>query len=207
MGLGRKGRIPVHRAGHSAMNKSKPGGIIKYAALSITMIRIAGSVLLLFVRPMSFAFFSLYAICCLSDILDGYVARKTNTASKFGETLDSIADFIFIAVMLIIFLGILTLKTWIVIWIAAVALIRFVSLGVGFAKYRKMAFLHTYANKAAGIACACFPVLYQIFGLNVTAFILCGIASLSALEELTVSITSKELDRNVKGLKIFYERH
>jgi CDP-diacylglycerol--glycerol-3-phosphate 3-phosphatidyltransferase len=138
--------------------------------------------------------------------LDGYVARKTNTASKLGETLDSVADFIFIAVMLFIFIPLLAFESWMIIWVAAVALIRFVSLGVGFAKYRKLAFLHTYANKTAGAACACFPFLYQIFGLTVTAFILCGIASLSAVEELAVSVASKELDRNVKGLGKFYER-
>ena len=85
-------------------------------------------------------------------------------------------------------------------WIGIIALVRFASLGVGFAKYHEFAFLHTYANKATGVVCACFPVLYQMFGLTVSALILCGVASLSALEELAITWCSKELDRNVKGL-------
>ena len=65
--------------------------------------------------------------------------------------------------------------------------------------------MHTYANKAAGAALFCFPLLYRLLGLAVTASILCCIASLSALEELLIVIRSKELDRNTTGL--FSRRH
>jgi CDP-diacylglycerol--glycerol-3-phosphate 3-phosphatidyltransferase len=45
--------------------------------------------------------------------------------------------------------------------------------------------------------------LYQLFGITATAIILCGTASVSALEELIISVSSKELNRNIKGL--FFE--
>ena len=173
---------------------------MKYAASLITSARIAGAFALLLTEPLSAAFYTVYILCCVSDVLDGYVARKTSTESKLGEALDSIADFALIAVMLIVFIPLLAWEPWMLRWAVAIALIRFTSLGVGLAKYRALAFLHTYANKATGIACACFPILYQALGLTVTSVILCGIASLSALEELIISISSKELDRNIKGL-------
>jgi CDP-diacylglycerol--glycerol-3-phosphate 3-phosphatidyltransferase len=172
---------------------------IKHMASLITAGRIAGAFILLFIEPLSAAFFAVYSLCCASDVLDGYIARKTNTASKLGETLDSIADFVLIAVMLVIFIPLLEWELWMLYWIGIIALVRFASLGVGFAKYRAVASLHTHANKATGIVCACFPILYRLFGLTVTAFILCGMASLSSLEELAIIWHSKRLDRNIKG--------
>ncbi len=174
--------------------------MIKHIASIITAGRIAGAVVLLWTKPLSALFFAVYCLCCASDVLDGFIARKTNTTGKFGETLDSVADFVFIAVMLVIFIPMLEWEPWMLWWMVMIALVRFASLGVVFAKYRAVAFLHTYANKATGIVCACFPVLYQVFGLTVTALILCGMASLSALEELAITWRTKELDRNVKGL-------
>ncbi|MBS1902973.1 MAG: CDP-alcohol phosphatidyltransferase family protein [Bacteroidetes bacterium] len=38
----------------------------------------------------------LMAVAYLSDIADGYVARKTNTISEFGKAIDPIADKIFV---------------------------------------------------------------------------------------------------------------
>jgi len=49
----------------------------------------------------SFPFLILYVICGLSDVLDGIIARKTNTTSNFGAKLDTIADFIFVTILLI----------------------------------------------------------------------------------------------------------
>jgi CDP-diacylglycerol--glycerol-3-phosphate 3-phosphatidyltransferase len=172
---------------------------IKHAASLITAGRMAGAFVLLLIKPLSAPFFGVYFLCCASDILDGFIARKTNTTSKFGETLDSVADFILTAVILVIFIPLLEWEAWMLYWISIIALIRFISLGIGFAKYHTFAFLHTYANKATGIAGTCFPILYQVFGLTITVVLLCVIASFSALEELTISCKSKKLDRNTKG--------
>ena len=40
---------------------------------------------------------SLMALAYITDIADGYVARKTNTISEFGKAIDPIADKIFVA--------------------------------------------------------------------------------------------------------------
>jgi len=155
---------------------------------------------LLLTKPLSVLFFAIYSLCCVSDILDGYVARKTKTTSKNGEILDSIADFILIAIVLVIFIPLLAWERWMLYWIGIIALIRFLSLGIGFVKYRAVSFLHTYANKITGIALVFFPIMFWAFGITVTVFILCGVASLSALEELIITICSKKLNRNTKGI-------
>jgi len=174
--------------------------IIKYAASLITTGRIIGAFVLLLTTPLSVLFFIVYAVCCASDILDGYIARKTKTTSKLGEVLDSIADFVLVAVLFVIFIPLLAWEWWMIYWIGVIALTRFLSLGIGFAKYRAVSFLHTYANKVTGIALICFPVLFHILGLTATVIILCGIANVSSLEELIINIRSKTLNRNVKSV-------
>ena len=160
---------------------------------------------LLLIKPLSILFFVVYALCGISDILDGYIARKTNTSSKPGEILDSIADLIFIAIVLIIFIPLLTWEPWMLCWVGVIAFIRFLSLGIGLVKYHTLPFLHTWANKAAGMVLFCFPLLYNTTGLTVTAFIVCCIASLSAFEELIITIRFKRLNRNV--VSIFSNKH
>lgn len=150
--------------------------------------------------PLSALFFIIYFLCCASDIFDGYIARKTNTTSRFGEVLDSIADLILITVMLVIFIPLLALEQWMFCWIVVIALVRVISMVIGFMKYHAFASLHTYANKATGIILACFPILLHAFGLVATVYVLCGIASLSALEELIITVRSRMLNRNINSL-------
>lgn len=173
---------------------------IQNAANLITIGRIAGSVLLLFIEPLSTPFFMLYALCGLSDMADGYIARKTNTAGKLGEVLDSIADFVFVAAMLAVFVPIIPWKGWMLYWIGGIALIRFASFGIGYLKYKAFSSLHTYANKATGLVLFCFPLIYLVAGLTITAVTIGGLASLSALEELIITIRAKRLDRNIRGI-------
>ena len=54
------------------------------AADAFTFCRIAGTLLLVFLRPLSTGFFWVYALTGLTDVLDGWIARKTKTASDFG---------------------------------------------------------------------------------------------------------------------------
>ena len=67
-------------------------------ANSITGIRIACSIALLFCPAFSTAFFTLYIIAGVSDMLDGTVARKSGTVSEFGSRLDTLADLILVIV-------------------------------------------------------------------------------------------------------------
>ena len=173
--------------------------IIKYAATSITTIRIIGAISLLVIEPLSVFFYAIYFICGISDILDGYIARKTNTISKAGATLDSIADFIFVAVVAIIFIPLISWEFWLIFWIMAIAITRIVSLVIGFVKYHEVAFLHTYANKVTGLALFLFPLFYHVADITIVAIVLCSIASLSAIEELAINLKEKNLDKNIRS--------
>lgn len=173
---------------------------IKHMPNILTAGRIVCAVWLLRTEPLSLWFFVLYLFCGVSDILDGYIARKTKSASPFGAALDSVADAVFIGVLLMIFIPMLPWPLWILRWTGAIVLIRLISLTVGFAKYRALSSLHTYANKVTGLLLFFFPFLYSLLGLTATAFIVCGAATLSAVEELAINATSKELSRDIGGL-------
>ena len=62
-----------------------------------TMLRIVGTVGLLLIRPLTLPFYLLYTFCGITDVLDGTIARATNSTSEFGARLDSISDLIFYA--------------------------------------------------------------------------------------------------------------
>ena len=58
--------------------------------------RIALCLPLLLVDAMTVPFWTLYLIAGLTDILDGFLARRWDVESKFGARLDSLADFVFV---------------------------------------------------------------------------------------------------------------
>ena len=58
--------------------------------------RIALCLPLLLVDAMTLPFWVLYLIAGLTDMLDGFLARRWGVESMFGARLDSFADFVFV---------------------------------------------------------------------------------------------------------------
>ncbi len=75
-------------------------GMKKNLANIVTVTRIIGTLALLPFDIFSDTFMAVYIWCGISDVLDGFVARKLNITSKFGSKLDSISDLLFYSVML-----------------------------------------------------------------------------------------------------------
>lgn len=173
---------------------------IKFIPNIISILRIIGSLLLLVTKPFSSPFFLIYIACCISDILDGYIARKFHCESPKGQVLDSVADIIFFTSLIYIFVTVTTIPTWGLAWIFLIAAIRLLSLIIGFIKYHKFSFLHTYTNKATGFLLACFPIIYYFFRMEAMLIILCLFATISACEEWIITVLSKRLNRNVKSI-------
>lgn len=166
----------------------------------LSVIRILLSPILFFVDPFSPSFWVVYSVCGFSDMMDGFIARKTNSTSRLGAILDSIADIVFLGTVFVVLLPIIFIPKDILIWIAVIALIRVVSLLLAYLKYHTFGTLHTYANKVTGFILFCFPYLYNSIHIDVLGSLICLIASLSAIEELVIHLRSKELSRNVKGI-------
>ncbi|PXV96050.1 CDP-diacylglycerol--glycerol-3-phosphate 3-phosphatidyltransferase [Lachnotalea glycerini] len=166
----------------------------------LTILRIILSLVILIIKPLSILFFVLYLICGLGDMLDGFLARKMGAESEHGAALDSLADFVLIAVLMYVFFPYLDRMEYMILWVIGIFAIRIGGLFVGFMKHHTLAFLHTYANKATGFLLFCFPLLYVIFGMPITCTLLCSIASISAIEELLIQIKAKTLNRNISSI-------
>lgn len=68
---------------------------------TVTAMRIAASLFLPFFHVQSIWFLVIYTFAGLTDVLDGWIARKFGMESEFGARLDSIADLVFYGILLI----------------------------------------------------------------------------------------------------------
>ena len=82
----------------------------------ITLLRIAGSMGLLFCNVTGVVFWIIYGLCGISDIVDGWLARKLKCVTKKGALLDSLADICFVASCVWKLLPILELPQWLWMW-------------------------------------------------------------------------------------------
>ena len=172
---------------------------MKSLANYISIVRILLVFTLFLTEPLSIEFFVIYVVCGLSDIFDGYIARKTQT-SKLGEKLDSAADLIMLAVLFIILYRFLNLPVQIFAWIIIIVIIRGASIITVFIKYKTFAILHTFGNKVTGFILFLFPLMLKIFNSNTPMYVLCVIASISAIEEFLIHLLSDVLQVNRKSI-------
>ena len=149
----------------------------------ITIIRILCSLALLFFMPLSLPFYVLYTAAGLSDILDGWIARKTNTATKFGAKLDTLADIVFAAVVLIKLLPILELPVWMIVWVGVIALIKLVNIVIGFVRHHTLTAVHSVINKITGALVFILPFTIPIINIRYTAGLVCVVATVAAIME------------------------
>ena len=144
---------------------------------------------LLFCMPLSLPFFVLYAAAGLSDIFDGLIARKTNTATKFGAKLDTFADIVFAAVVLLKLLPILKLPLWMIVWVGVIALIKLVNIVIGFVRHHTLTAVHSVINKVAGVLVFILPFTIPIINIQYTAPFVCVVATVAAILESRTVIT------------------
>lgn len=170
----------------------------------LSVSRVILSLFLLLLEPLSDGFLILYTVCCLTDVIDGRIARYQDDLSPTGQSLDSICDAVLVLILLICIIPHLPWEDWMVLWIAAIAAIRLIGLGIGSGRYGKMAFVHTYLNKASGFLMFLTPFLLRIFDLSIVVIVVCGIATVSALEYTYINATRDELDQDFKGILVPY---
>lgn len=152
-------------------------------ANGITFFRILCSLALLFCMPLSLPFFVFYAVAGLSDIFDGLIARKTNTATKFGAKLDTIADLIFTVFCLIKLMPILNIPIWLYIWIAVIASIKAANIAAGYIRQKEFISVHSVMNKLTGGMLFVFPLTLTWIDLRYSTAVICAVATTAAVYE------------------------
>ena len=149
----------------------------------ITGFRVLISIMLVFCPVFSPAFYMLYLIAGLSEMVDGNVARRTNTVSEFGARFDTAADFVFVVVCLIKLVPAISVPIWLCVWIVMIALIKIINIISGYIAQKKLVAVHSVMNKVTGGLLFVLPLTFSIFPLKFSAIPVCAVATLAAVQE------------------------
>ena len=136
-------------------------------------------------------FYVLYIAAGFSDVLDGFAARKTNTASEFGARLDTAADLVFVLVCLVKLLPVLRIPFWLYVWIGIIALIKIVNILSGFAVKKRFVTVHSVMNKVTGALMFLLPLTIPAVPLKYAAIVVCAAATFAAMQEGHYILTGK----------------
>ena len=169
---------------------------------SLTACRMAGTLSLLFLKPLSTPFYVAYTLSGLSDVLDGTAARALHCTSDFGAKLDSWADLAFYGVMLLRMFPLLvvSLPTWIWACVGLDLVIRMICYLTAWRKFHRFASLHTWMNKASGLAVFLIPYSMGKTWELPYCLVAVAVAGLAAVEELIIHATGSTYDPKRKSI-------
>ena len=147
----------------------------------ISILRIAGSIGLLFCDVFSWPFWVLYASCGISDMVDGWLARMFHAETKAGAALDSVADIVFVACCAIRLLPVLEIPAWLWIWAGVIVLIKMVNQVSALVVCKRFCFPHTVANKLTGLLL--FLTVPTVFLSVIPIAVVAAIATFATVQE------------------------
>ena len=146
-------------------------------------------------------FFMLFTLMLVSDVLDGYIARKLHQCSKLGSRLDSIGDFVtYLSLPLSVWwLWPEIIKTEFA-YIVATVLIYLLPGVVALVKFRQPVAYHTWLTKLTAVAMS-GGIILLLFTKNSLMFHF-GIAvlALEAVENILITLTLSRPQTNVRSL-------
>lgn len=160
----------------------------------ITILRILGTLLLSVTIPLSGEFFVLYTLTGITDVLDGYIARKTNTCSELGSKLDSAADLMFYGIIIYRLLPVLSEILPAGIWYAVLVILvlRVFTYIFTAIKYKVFMSNHTYLNKMTGFCVFLVPYLVKIPDVLVAfCSVTCVVCAAASVYDLILSFKRK----------------
>lgn len=170
----------------------------------LCVLRMLLAPVMLWAAPRPPGFMALYFACGATDVADGFLARGWKVHSALGARLDTLADLVFWACCFgaLIWQAGSIFHTAVVLAFVAVALLRGVNALLTRWRFGKWGMLHTWGNKAAGLAlfvavpvCVAVgyiasPVLWPVFVLSFAA----------AAEETACLLRMRVYNADCKGL-------
>ena len=157
--------------------------MIKQIANIVTGWRIVGSVLLFFSPAFSIEFYMVYILCGFSDMIDGAVARKTNSTGSLGSQLDTAADLVFTTAALVKLLPAIRLPGWLWIWGGVIAVLKISNILWGYASAKQFLSLHTTMNRLVGLLLFLLPLTISFADIRYSSAAVCIPATFAAIRE------------------------
>lgn len=160
------------------------GSTTKWTAANVlTCSRMVLAVVLLFLRTFSPGFYIVYIAGGITDMIDGAVARRTGTESKFGAQLDTVADILFAVSALVKIVPALNVPAWLWIWICIIAAIKIASIAYGFVRKKTLVSDHSVLNKVTGFLVFILPLTVPFIDFLYTSVIVSAVATVAAITE------------------------
>ena len=150
---------------------------------AISALRFLGAVCLLFFGVESCAFWVIYFVCGLSDMADGYLARKLGCESQVGALLDSLADLVFMICCCFKLIPALAFPKWLWIWGGVIVATKIINQISALVMYKKCIFPHTIANKVTGVLLFVGVPLTVFLESIVPMVIIAVVATFAAVQE------------------------
>ena len=125
-------------------------------------------------------------------MIDGTIARKTGTVSKFGARLDTVSDLVFMFVCAIKILPILHIPVWLWVWVTLIALSKIFNIAFVFIRKKKLISIHSVLNKTTGFALFLLPPTLTFAPTTYCVVAICVLATGAVMQE--VYFTSKGQD-------------
>ena len=136
---------------------------------------------LLFCNVAGWPFWTLYVLCGISDMADGWLARKLNAESKTGAVLDSVADILFVVCCAARLLQVVEIPVWLWIWAGVIVFIKIVNQVSALVVCKRFCFPHTCANKLTGLFL--FLAAPTMFWSVIPISMVAAIATFAAVQE------------------------
>ena len=162
----------------------------------ITGFRIVCALALGFCPTFSIWFYVFYLLGGISDVFDGIAARHFGKETKLGAQLDTIADIVFVIIVLIKVVSAVSIPMWLIIWTICIAVIKCINIISGFVIYKRFVSEHTVMNKICGVLLFAIPLCIGIFPWKPVAALMiltCAAATFAAVQEGHYIRTGKEI--------------
>ncbi len=145
---------------------------------------------------------SVLVLAAVSDMLDGWLARRTNTTSRFGAMLDPVADRLFVLAVVTSYLVDGSLS----IWQAVALLVRDVLSVIGFIVARTVSWLRAIPFRArvpgkivTGLQFAAFLAVLVAPDLVTTLVVAACVLGLTAAADYTLMLWRERVPPELRG--------
>jgi phosphatidylglycerophosphate synthase len=168
----------------------------------LSIVRIVLSLILIIYMEKPIVFVVVYIAIGLSDVLDGAIARRLGCESELGARLDSIGDFVFYSILVYVFFYLYSsiLEVTHIFAIIAIISTRLMNISLTKLKYKKVIFIHTFANKAAGVMVYFMPVVLIFIQKSILVWSVLLIAFIAAVEEMFITFIYDDFDLNRRSV-------
>lgn len=156
----------------------------------ITSFRIIGTIVMLIAPTFSKTFYIAYTLAGATDAVDGTVARKTGTTSKFGSKLDSAADlFFFLSMIAKLFTKIISALPkpiiWVLVGILVARILYYTYFGI---TQKRFVSNHILLNKTTGFMAFFTPYLITTSAFSAYAIVMCVIMITSLCMDTKINL-------------------